>query len=52
MGLIKPRGSAVWDVKKPVLHGSEPVRGMAKWGGQARRLAEKPVRPPGPGRKP
>ncbi len=38
---VKPPGQSA-DAKRLKLHGSAPKRGMAKAGGQLRRLREKP----------
>ena len=48
MGLIKPAGQGASETRKPTLHGSPARRGMAKHGGQLRRLGEKPDGPKGP----
>lgn len=55
MGLFKPSGQSATTTRKNTLHGSSARRGMAKWGGRAQRLNEKPggwftPRRPGRGR--
>jgi hypothetical protein len=50
MGLLKDSGKTASETRKGTLHGSQPRRGMAKWGGQLQRLGEKPKGPKGPGK--
>jgi hypothetical protein len=46
MGLIKDSsGKTASEARKGALHGSQPRRRMAKWGGQLQRLGEKPKGP-------
>jgi hypothetical protein len=51
MGLIKGGGKTASETRKGTLHGSQPRRGMAKWGGQLQRLGEKPKGSRGPSGK-
>jgi hypothetical protein len=50
MGLLKPRGQSATETRHLKLHGSTPARGMNKWGGELRRLNEKPYNPAKPGK--
>jgi hypothetical protein len=48
--VVKPSGSAVWDVRRPRYHGSEPQRSRLVAGGKLHRAASKPGLGRGTGR--